>query len=109
MKEAGDTQSQQSVHFVSEFDQLKKTLQKTGQTSDEDLCFVTSQNARSYLRNLNDDKLQVVDLKAIFKDIDKKLVDILERLLQINPYFRPSASELIKNPIFDDIRCIQLE
>ena len=104
-----ESQSQQSVHFVSEFDQLKKTLQKTGQTSEEDLCFVTSQNARSYLKNLSEDKQQVVNLKDIFKDIDEKLVDILERLLQINPYFRPSASELIKNPIFDDIRCVQLE
>ena len=36
------SQAEQSVHFVSEFDQLKKTLQKTGQTSEEDLCFVTS-------------------------------------------------------------------
>ena len=66
---------------------------------------MTSENTRSYIRNLKDDEHQIYDLNAIFKDIDEKLVEILKKLLQINPYFRPSASELIKDPIFDDIRC----
>jgi hypothetical protein len=28
----------------------------------------------------------------------------LESLLEFNPYFRPTARELVKNPIFDNIR-----
>lgn len=30
-------------------------------------------------------------------------------MLQINPYFRPSAKELLNNPYFDDVRIAELE
>ena len=30
-------------------------------------------------------------------------------MLELNPYFRPSARQLIKNPIFDSIRVTQNE
>ena len=45
----------------------------------------------------------------MFKDIDPKLVNILEQLVQVNPYFRLSANECLKDPLFDDIRSAQLE
>lgn len=35
---------------------------------------------------------------------DPGLLDILKSLLQFNPYMRPSAAELMKHRIFDDVR-----
>ena len=30
-------------------------------------------------------------------------------MLEINPYFRPSARQLMKNPIFDEVRQVENE
>ena len=35
---------------------------------------------------------------------NKEVLFLLEQMLQFNPYFRPKAAELLKNPIFDTIR-----
>ena len=32
------------------------------------------------------------------------LVDILSKMLEFNPYFRPTAKELMKHPVFNNIR-----
>ena len=34
---------------------------------------------------------------------------MLENMTEFNPYFRPSAKELLKNKIFDDIRLESIE
>ena len=43
-------------------------------------------------------------LAKLFPKTRKDLVDIMESLLEFNPYFRPTAKELLKHPIFDEIR-----
>ena len=40
----------------------------------------------------------------MFPNTNKELINILEQMLEINPYFRPTAGELLKNKIFDEIR-----
>ena len=35
---------------------------------------------------------------------DAASLALLESMLQFNPYLRPSASELLKNPYFDEVR-----
>ena len=42
-------------------------------------------------------------------DTHDHLVDILESMTEFNPYFRPSAKELLKNKIFDSIRMKEIE
>ena len=37
------------------------------------------------------------------------LVEILESMTEFNPYFRPTAKELLKNRIFDEIRMESIE
>lgn len=34
---------------------------------------------------------------------------VLKALLELNPYFRCSANEILKSPIFDSIRVAELE
>jgi len=50
-----------------------------------------------------------VNFKRQFRHIDSRLVNLLDGLLQVNPYFRPSAAECLKNTIFDSIRCKEME
>jgi hypothetical protein len=37
------------------------------------------------------------------------LITVLKNLLEFNPYFRPSAAEILKSPIFDSLRVSALE
>ena len=60
---------------------------------------------------MNDISAQVPaeTLQQHFKGHNKELVRILASLLEINPYFRPSIAEVLKDPIFDQIRVNALE
>jgi len=40
----------------------------------------------------------------MFPNISAGLVDVLEQMLEFNPYLRGTAKELIKHNVFDDIR-----
>ena len=44
-----------------------------------------------------------------FKDVSPELLKILRNLLELNPYYRKSVSELLKSPLFDKIRVPSLE
>ena len=43
-------------------------------------------------------------LRERFPYTSEKILDVLEQLLQFNPFFRPTARELLKHKIFDSIR-----
>lgn len=74
------------------------------------MSFISSDDAKQYLVNLSNKKEE----KDVNHDqlhnmlnnqtISPELRSILKDLLQINPYFRKTASECLQNPIFDDIR-----
>ena len=40
----------------------------------------------------------------MFPETDSDLLRILESMLQFNPFFRPTAKELLQHHIFDKIR-----
>ena len=44
-----------------------------------------------------------------YPDTSPGLLNALKSLLEFNPFFRPSATELLKSPIFDSIRMKELE
>ena len=45
----------------------------------------------------------------IFPTGNVEIVNLLTQMLQINPYFRPSAADCLKSPVFDKIRLQQIE
>ena len=47
---------------------------------------------------------QKMELKYLYHEIDPLMLDILEQMLQFNPYFRPTTKELLLHPLFDKIR-----
>jgi len=44
-----------------------------------------------------------------FPETSNELLDILEQMLEFNHYYRPTARELISNPIFEKIRIESIE
>ncbi len=84
-------------------------LRKLCQTTPEDFGFIHSKSAISYLQNFGSSESLKVNFKKQFRHIDARLIALLEGLLQVNPYFRPSAAECLKNTIFDSIRCKEME
>ena len=48
-------------------------------------------------------------IKETFSGAEQGLIDILEHMLEFNPYFRPTARELLTNKIFDAIRVKNIE
>ena len=50
-----------------------------------------------------------VDFKQEFDKNDGKFCDVLQKLLEFNPYFRGTAGSLLKHPVFDSVRQPELE
>ncbi len=44
-----------------------------------------------------------------FQSMENNWRQLLANMLEFNPFFRQSARELLKNPMFDDIRIIENE
>ena len=43
-------------------------------------------------------------MRKKFSKSDPRLVKILKEMLEFNPYFRPSAKQLLKSKLFDHLR-----
>lgn len=39
-----------------------------------------------------------------FPQTSQGLIDVLEQMLEFNPFFRPSANEILQDKLFDEIR-----
>lgn len=71
------------------------------------MCFINSKDARQYQMQVSCDKVKSFEER--YPHTSKGLIQVLKDLLEFNPYFRPSAAEIIKSPIFDEIRVPALE
>ena len=73
-----------------------------------DKSFLTTKAARSYVKKLDQDRVRK-SLASRFNKSSPELVELLQKMLVINPYFRSSAAELMKLPLFNNIRVPSLE
>lgn len=78
-------------------------MQKFPNLQKHDFSHLTSEESISYVNQMNGCKKEKT-LGEIFKDSNHELVYIMEQMLEFNPYFRPSAKELLQNKIFDSVR-----
>jgi len=72
---------------------------------------VSTEDPKVYLNIINKDLKSSKKLRLL-EDVSgtpRPLQEILAQLLQFNPYHRATASELLKNPLFDEIRKQSLE
>ena len=83
-------------------DQLYKIFSLLGTPTMEDQSFVTDEKALEYLSLFK--TKQRVDFTERFKGISAHGTDLLDKLLQFNPFFRISLDDAIKHPFFDNVR-----
>lgn len=79
---------------------------------DSDLAFIAHDKAKNYVQVLQDKAEKSGKKRHFLKDVSgssTELKDMLENLIQLNPYFRWTPSELLKLPFFNDLRIPELE
>jgi len=64
---------------------------------------LTDQSAFIYTNQVQG-QLKGAGLAERFKPAPGEAIELLEAMLEFNPYFRTNVIELIKHPWFDDIR-----
>ena len=92
-------------------DQLRVIVDSLGRCDDLDMSFLTNGKSKQYfeLMNKGAPSKPQAPLQKLIQLKDPVLQSILKPMLEINPYFRPSARELLSNNYFDDIRIPALE
>lgn len=91
----------------SSTDQLNIIFQKLGTPSEDDRSFVTDQKAIEYLDAFPE--CDRVDFKDIYKGGGEDALDLLDKFLQFNPYYRITIDEAIEHPFLADVRKKDLE
>lgn len=104
MKSSGN----QKRNIVSKNDQLKMILEILGDQNSEDTSFVSDQSALDYIHTLRPDTCKI-EFKKEFPFTTPEILDILQSMLEFNPKFRGSASQLLKSKVFDKIRKPEME
>ncbi len=66
------------------------------------MSFVTDQKAIEYLSSFP--KTERQPISSIYKGCGEEGIDLLERILQFNPYFRISIDDCLAHPFFASIR-----
>lgn len=103
---------------ISDRDQIKLILESLGPQDETDLSFLTSNHASDYINKLDLTEELAGNpasvnppISQMFEELShasskkgKEMVKILENSLNLNPYFRMSAGECLKNKVFDVVR-----
>ena len=104
-----ETQYDANGHvLIDENDQLVKICNR--KHDNIDTSFLTNEEQVNYIKNLtlvNQGNKET--FTEMLPDSHDELVAMLESMTEFNPYFRPSARQLLKNKIFDDIRKKDIE
>ena len=91
------------TNIIAANDQLLKIFKMCDTEGSDIQSFITTPESSKYFKSVKE-ATKYKGLRKLFSGIDEEIVAAIESLLQINPYFRPSAEELTKNSIFDAIR-----
>ena len=83
---------------------MRVIIKRTGQNSIQDTSFITTDNASHYIRSLKTDSSEVIDYNKELPNINSDLIALLKSLIQVNPFFRPTAKECLKSSVFDTVR-----
>ncbi|CAI2351243.1 unnamed protein product [Caenorhabditis sp. 36 PRJEB53466] len=76
-------------------DQLTRIMSVVGTPDEEFLKKISSEEARNYIRNLP--KMPRRDFKRLFAQATPQAIDLLEKMLHLDPDRRPSAKEAMEH------------
>lgn len=77
-------------------------IDKLGTPSEEDSSFISDPGALTYLQNLP--KAEKKNLKDLYPFPGEEAIDLLDKMLQFNPYKRASLNECLEHPFVADVR-----
>lgn len=81
---------------VDHIDQLTKILSLVGTPSEEFISKIASKEARGYIRNLQ--KYKKKDYRTYFANASSHAIDLLEKMLDLDPETRISVDDAIRHP-----------
>ncbi|KRX01276.1 Protein kinase-like domain [Pseudocohnilembus persalinus] len=82
-------------------DQIKLIMKTLGKPGPSDLGFITNSNARKFVDQLPDK--EKVSVKTFIKYENEKALDLLDKMLTINPATRYSADQCLKHPYLSSL------
>lgn len=86
----------------SKNDQLTMIFEVVGTPSEEDKSFVTDAKAIEYLDAFP--KKQRIDLTKLYPGAGEDAIDLLNKILVFNPYFRVSVDDALSHPFFKKVK-----
>jgi len=94
---------------ISYNDQMIKILEIKGKIKKSELDFVTDKKAADYIKNLNKIIKQKksasnIGIQKLFSWIEPEAADLLNKMLEFNPYHRITAKEALRHAYFDEVR-----
>lgn len=86
-------------------DQIQEILQLKDQLTELDTCFIQTSSGKKYVEKMQN---KVENKPWLFQQEleghDPRMIEMVNRLLEFNPYFRWTAHECLKSSYFDNIR-----
>lgn len=79
-------------------DQLTRIMSVCGTPSEEFLKKISSEEARNYIRNMP--RMERKDFKKFFHTATPEAIDFLEKTLNLDPDYRPTAAQAMEHPYF---------
>lgn len=86
----------------SSTDQLNVIFEIIGTPTEEEMSFVTDAKALEYLKTFT--TRPRVDFKELYPAAGKDAIDLVNKMLVLNPYFRINIQEALAHPYFASIR-----
>jgi len=87
---------------ISKEDQLCVIIDKLGTPTEDDMAFISDPGARSYLKELP--KCEKKNFKEMYPFPGDEAIDLLNKMLQFNPYRRASLTECLEHPHLAEVR-----
>lgn len=88
--------------MISKEDQLCVIVDKLGTPSEDDTSFISDPGALSYLQGLP--KAVKKNFRAMYPFPGEEATDLLNKMLQFNPYKRASLMECLEHPHLAEVR-----
>jgi mitogen-activated protein kinase 1/3 len=104
---AAKTESTVKGFPISEHDQMGKIVEVLGTPAEEDCSFISDPKAREYIFAFPPKR--PINLKERYPSASDEAIDLLNKMLAFNPYFRISIEECLNHPFIAPVRDPALE
>jgi len=87
---------------VAKNDQLAVIFEVIGSPTEEDKSFVTDTKAQEYLSAFSD--IPKTDLSKMYPGAGEEAIDLLDKMLMFNPYYRVSVEDALNHNFFKKVK-----